>query len=246
MERQYKVLVGLATLLMAAVLLLDRQGLVPQLLLGIATGAFVWLFCRRLGIATAQVVCCVIVATTGEIVLSIGWGLYSYAHALIPLYVPPGHGLFYSLALASSRQPLLQRHAGAITRWVLVAGSVLALVSLVAFHDTWGMLWWIGAAALILTSRSQLMLSACFAFTLLLEWAGTANGNWFWAPDVPLLPLTSANPPAGVAILYILLDLIVVAITTRLFSTAGEPVPPPVPNALDHADSQPALVQANG
>lgn len=216
-ERPFTLYVALAAAFMAAVLLLDRDGLVPQALLGLATAGVVWMLCRRLQIAPAQVLCCVIVATTGEVVLSLGWGLYSYQHAIIPLYVPPGHGLFYVLALATSRQPALQKHERTITRAVVIAGTVIAAISLVFRGDTWGMLWWAGAAALLVTSRNQLMLSACFAYTILLEWAGTANNNWFWIADVPFVGLTSANPPAGVGILYILLDLIVVAITMRFF-----------------------------
>jgi hypothetical protein len=217
MERPFALSLAFAAAFMAAVLLLDRDGLVPQALLGLATAGVVWMLCRRLQIAPAQVLCCVIVATTGEVVLSLGWGLYSYRHALIPLYVPPGHGLFYVLALATSRQPALQPHERAITRAVIIGGSALAAISLVFRGDTWGLLWWAGAAALLVTSRNRLMLSACFAYTILLEWAGTANGNWFWVADVPFVGLTSANPPAGVGILYILLDLIVVAITARFF-----------------------------
>jgi hypothetical protein len=223
MDAGFKVFVGLAAAFMAAILLLDSNGLLHQFLLGIATAAFVAVFCWRSDIAPAQVLCCIVVATIGEIVLSIGWGLYSYQHALIPLYVPPGHGLFYALALASSRQPIFRKHERTINRSVLIAGTLLAFVSLALYGDTWGFLWWVGAAALLVTSKNQLMLSACFSYTILLEWAGTANGNWHWAADVPFLGLRSANPPAGVGILYILLDLIVVAITARLFR-AGEAV----------------------
>jgi hypothetical protein len=78
-------------------------------------------------------------------------------------------------------------------------------------------------------SRSQLMLSACFTYTLLLEWAGTANGNWRWAGEVPFIGLTSANPPSGVGILYVLLDLMVVAVTARFFvaeTNAAVPMSP--------------------
>src|SRR5204862_545384 len=67
--------------------------------------------------------------------------------------------------------------------------------------------------ALIALSRNRLLLSACFVYTMILEWVGTAIGNWRWAAQVPLVGLHSANPPAGVGILYILLDLIVVGIT---------------------------------
>jgi hypothetical protein len=219
MEREFKRFVCLAVVFMAAILLLDADGLVPQLLLGSATAAFAWIFCRRLNVAPAAVICCVIVATAGEIVLSLGWGLYSYRHAVIPLYVPPGHGLFYALAVASSRQQFFRTHERIIKTGVVAMGTIVALISLALYADTWGLLWWIGAVALLLTSRNQLMLSACFVYTILLEWAGTANGNWQWVAGVPFVGLTSANPPSGVGILYILLDLIVVAIASRFLTT---------------------------
>jgi len=56
------------------------------------------------------------------------------------------------------------------------------------------------------------MLAACFTYTIVLEYAGTAIGNWRWAAEVPFVGLHSANPPAGVGVLYILLDLIVMGI----------------------------------
>jgi len=202
---------------MPALLLVDRDGLAVQLALGAATGVFLWFFARRLSVDPSQIVCAIIIATLGEIVLSLGWGLYSYKHFLIPLYVPPGHGLFYTLAAASAQQETLRRYARPIIRWVVILGSVIALVSLLGFHDVWGFLWWLGALAFVARSRNQLLLATCFAYTILLEWLGTAIGNWQWFPDVPFVHLHSANPPAGVGILYILLDLIVVTITTSDF-----------------------------
>lgn len=199
---------------MAAVLLLDGPGMPRQLGLCAVTAAFLWFFVRYLGADSKQVLTAIAVATLGEVVLSLGWGLYSYQHALIPLYVPPGHGLFYTLAAVSAQQEWLRRREAIITRGVLVAGSFIALLSLVAFRDTWGFLWWLGALALIRRSRNQLLLSTCFVYTILLEWAGTWNGNWLWAAEVPFVGLHSANPPAGVGILYILLDLIVVSLTS--------------------------------
>jgi hypothetical protein len=211
-ERRFVVFVAASAVFMTALLLIDRDGLAQQLALGTATAAFLWLFVRRLGVDGRQVMVCILVATTGEIALSLGWGLYSYTHAVIPLYVPPGHGLFYTLAAATARQAIFRQHAAAITRGVLVIGTILAALSLALKHDAWGFLWWLGALALIQTSRNRLMLSACFVYTMILEWVGTALGNWRWAAEVPWVGLHSANPPAGVGILYILLDLIVVAI----------------------------------
>ncbi len=216
MDRRFRTVIVSAAVFMTALLFIDRDGLLNQLLLGGATAAFLWWCARQTRIETRQIICCIIVATTGEVVLSLGWGLYSYHHALIPLYVPPGHGLFYLLAATSAQQPLLRRYEKPITRSVLMIGTAIAISSLVFRHDTWGFLWWAGALLLIRFSQNQLLLATCFVYTNILEWVGTAIGNWRWTAEVPFVGLHSANPPAGVGILYILLDLIVVAITTAM------------------------------
>jgi hypothetical protein len=204
------------------VLLLDGDGLPRQLALGGATALFLWYFARSSESRAGQILCCIVVATIGEVVLSIGWGLYSYRHAVIPFYVPPGHGIFYTLAVETARQQAVRLRAVAITRWTLIVGSGIAVLSLAFRHDLWGFLWWLGAMALIWVSKNRLLLSACFFYTSILEWTGPALGNWSWAAEVPFLKLHSASPPAGVGILYLLLDLIVVAITSRLLSSGAD------------------------
>jgi hypothetical protein len=202
-----------AALFVPLILLLDGPTLARQLLLGAATAAFLWIVLRRTNVAAGAIGVAIVVATIGEVVLSMIWHLYSYRFTtLVPLYVPFGHGLFYTLAAATAAQPAMRRHEGAIVRVVLIAGSVIAIAQLVPLHDQWGMLWWIGAASLIAFSRNRMLLSVCCVYTMLLEWLGTALGNWRWAADVPGLHLSSANPPSGVGILYILLDLITVMI----------------------------------
>ena len=218
MSRELRFFVILAAAFVAAVLRLDGPGMATQVSLGVATAGFVVIVCRRLEVAPLAVISCILVATTGEVILSVLWGLYSYPHEVIPLYVPPGHALFYALAVVTARQPLLQRHEAAIVRAVLVVIVAIALATLYLHHDTWGLLWSVIAIALITKSRNPLMLCACVAFTVMLEWAGTWNGNWHWAAEVPYVGLTAANPPSGVGLLYILLDLSVAAIaqlTTR-------------------------------
>ena len=223
MQPRFLTFVIASAVFMAIVLRFDRDGVASQLALGLATGVFLWFFARRSEVPGRQVLCAILVATTGEVVLSLGWGLYSYRHFLIPLYVPPGHGLFYLLAADSARQEVLRVRERVITRSVLVAGTLLALGSLLLFRDSWGFLWWIGALLLIRKSANPLLLSTCFVYTIMLEWAGTAIGNWHWTAAVPFVGLHSANPPAGVGILYILLDLIVVALTTSAIPFLGAP-----------------------
>ncbi len=205
-----------ASLLVPAVLLSDGPGLPRQCALASATALLLWLVAREAKIDPRQILCAIAVATVGELTLSLAWGLYCYRWFILPLYVPVGHGLFYALAATTSRQGVVQRRGAIITRTVLVAGTGLAFFSLARFDDAWGFLWWLAAALLIARSRNSLLLSVCFTYTLLLEWLGTAIGNWRWAPVVPGLGLHAANPPSGVGILYVLLDLITVTITTRL------------------------------
>ena len=212
MQRRFVIFLVAAALYIPALLIADTRGLISQLALGLATLAFLGVFAQRSEADTRQIIWAILVATTGEIVLSLGWGLYTYHNALIPLYVPFGHGVFYALAAESAQQQTLRRYARQITQVVLVAGSIIAVVSFIFFHDQWGLLWWIAAAILVMRSRNQLLLSTCFVYTILLEWLGTAIGNWQWAAAVPFVGLRSANPPSGVGILYILLDLITVAI----------------------------------
>lgn len=202
-----------------AVLLLDGPGPGRQMALGLATVAFLSLLVRAWRVPLLQVIVCIVVATIGEVILSLGWQLYSYRDSLIPLYVPPGHGVFYALAVITAQQPALRRHALEITNAILVSGSMVAIISVLFLGDVWGLLWWLAAGVLIRRSREPLLLSACFIYTMQLEWAGTALGNWRWAAEVPGLGVQSANPPAGVGILYILLDLIVVALTRKLAGT---------------------------
>ena len=46
---------------------------------------------------------CLVIATSGEIALSLGWGLYTYRLGNIPMFVPPGHVLMLLLGLSLAR-----------------------------------------------------------------------------------------------------------------------------------------------
>src|SRR3954452_19250642 len=166
MERRFLFFVAASAVFMTVLLCVDRDGLPQQLVLGLSTAVFLWFFARRSDVEPRQIITAIIVASCGEIVLSLGWGLYSYKHFLIPLYVPPGHGLFYALAADTANQPALQRRSTLITRFVIVAGTLYAVLSLAIARDAWGFLWWMAALALIVKSKNQLMLSSCFIYTI--------------------------------------------------------------------------------
>src|SRR5687767_1816760 len=52
--------------------------------------------------ARFSLMACLVIATMGEIFLSLVWGLYTYRLGNIPGFVPPGHVLLLLLALALS------------------------------------------------------------------------------------------------------------------------------------------------
>ena len=70
-----------------------------------------------------QLVVVVVVATLFEITFSIIWGLYVYRFENLPLYVPPGHGLIYLLALRLSQFPFV-RASRLVTSGVVTVGRL--------------------------------------------------------------------------------------------------------------------------
>src|SRR5688572_2253734 len=76
---------------------------------------------------------CLIIATTGEMFLSLVWGLYVYRLGNIPLFVPPGHALMLLLGISLARR-LPQAAALAVIGCV----AVYALAAAAAGVDTLG------------------------------------------------------------------------------------------------------------
>ncbi|MFN7974601.1 MAG: hypothetical protein U0166_19985 [Acidobacteriota bacterium] len=193
-------------------LLADSWDPVRQAVLALATAGFLYWLVRFGRVPGVQVTWAILLASAGEIGASVLWGIYRYRYAAIPFYVPFGHGIFYALALRTSVEEALRRHARAIVRTVVIAGSVYGAMSLVLLHDVTGLLWWIGAALLMTRSESGLLMAACCVYTVALEWTGTTIGNWRWSSVVPYLGIPSANPPCGVGFVYCLVDISTVAI----------------------------------
>ena len=67
-----------------------------------AVSAACWMLCLALWAKSDRrvrpaLVACLVIATTGEVILSLVWGLYTYRLDNIPLFVPPGHVLLFYL-----------------------------------------------------------------------------------------------------------------------------------------------------
>lgn len=203
-------------------LAVDRQvGHGGQLALGVFTvGVLATLLAFQPTTVRMQTLAVVVIATLGEVIGSLVWGLYGYRLENLPTFVPPGHGLVYLAGL--SLAALLARHATAL---LLAAGLVAATwgvagVTVLPAPDVSGT---IGCAFLIcvLVWARRPVYAGVFMVVVGLELYGTALGTWTWQPTVPGLGLSQGNPPSGVASGYVVFDVVALALIARLSVVAA-------------------------
>jgi hypothetical protein len=187
-----------------------------QLLLGLLTAAvlagLLLLHPRSIRVQTLGVVG---IATLGEIVGSLVWGLYSYRLENLPAFVPPGHGLVFlcgvSLAtLATGRQSVLM---GAAVLGAAAWG--IAGVTVLPSPDVAGAVGCTFLVAVVLRTRRPVY-AGVFLAVAALELYGTAIGTWTGEGTVPGLGLSQGNPPSGVASGYVVFDILALAVATSV------------------------------
>ena len=196
----------------ALVLLVDqRVGHGGQLALGVATaGVLAVLLALHPKTVRLQTLAVVGIATLGEIVGSLVWGLYHYRLENLPAFVPPGHGLVYlgGLSLAA----LLARRSGAL---LVAAGAAAAIwgiagVTVLPAPDASGTMGCAFLVAVLVLARRPVY-AGVFMVVMALELYGTALGTWTWESSVPGLGLSQGNPPSGVASGYVVFDVLALA-----------------------------------
>jgi hypothetical protein len=160
------------------------------------------------------------IATAGEVVGSLVWGIYGYRLENLPAFVPPGHGLIYlagfSLAaLTAARSGVLLGVAA-----TAVAGWGIAGLTVLPSADVAGA---IGCALLlaVLARTRRPVYAGVFLVVATLEVYGTALGTWTWESTVPGLGLSQGNPPSGVASGYVVFDVLALALAASLQRCAG-------------------------
>jgi hypothetical protein len=157
----------------------------------------------------------VVVATAGEVVGSLVWGLYAYRLDNLPAFVPPGHGLVYlagvSVATLSAARPTALLIGGSL----VAIGWGLAGLLVLPVTDVAGA---IGCAFLLLVfaRTKQSVYPGVFVVVALLELYGTGLGTWTWEATVPVLGLPQGNPPTGVASGYVVFDVVALWLLGRV------------------------------
>lgn len=221
MQRAALVTLGVAVPYAFAGLWLDSYaGQGGQLLLGLTTwallAALLALHPRAVRVQTLAVV---VIATLGEIVGSLVWGLYTYRLENIPAFVPPGHGIVYlcgfSLVTLFVRRPSLLIGIGAAG----AAGWGIAGVTVLPATDVAGLIGCTFLVAVLLRTRRPVY-AGVFLTVAALELYGTWVGTWTWVGVVPGFGLTQGNPPSGVASGYVVFDILALGLTASVSRSA--------------------------
>jgi len=190
-----------------------------QLWLGLAASLVLAVALRSVSpLLRAQTLVVVVVATCGEIVGSIIWGVYTYRLENLPSFVPPAHGLVYLAGVglaswAAPRRELLVRSA-----LVLVLAWAAAGVTVLPRADVGGALGASLLAVYLLRGRAPATYAGVFFVVAWLELYGTALGTWTWAVEIPGTSVTNGNPPSGVAAGYVWFDIVALAAAPSLLA----------------------------
>ena len=199
----------LATMMLTVIvgLPVDRFGGIPgQLAVSVWTwGLFLVLLARINQQLRFPLMLCLVISTFGEFCLSLLWGLYVYWLHNVPFFVPPGHVLLFALGLTfAPRMP----------QWAVILVAAFAagygVTAFLTSTDTLSVALAILFLIFMAFGSNRRLYATMFIISLLMELYGTWIGNWMWVPEVPGLPLSSANPPLCVGGLYCALDLCVV------------------------------------
>jgi hypothetical protein len=217
----------------AAVLLVDTQADArAQLLLGGASWLALALALRGIDpMLRAQALVVVPVATLGEILGSVVWGVYTYRLENLPSFVPPCHGLVYLAGAAFAAHAA--RHRDLLVRVALVGVLGWAALGLTVLPrtDVAGALGALLLAVYLVKGRAPHVYAGVFLVVAWLELYGTAIGTWEWAAVVPGTAVPQGNPPSGVAAGYVWFDIVALAVAPRLIRlgarirTGSRPLP---------------------
>lgn len=180
--------------------------------------AMLWGECQLIRV---QVMIAIIFAMLGENFASLYMEGYIYRFKNIPAYIPAGHGIAYLTAVALGRSGFFQRHARHIAFFVIITGSLWAIISISSLttrNDAIGAVLFCIFLGCLFKGRSPMVYLGAFFITSWLEIVGTYAGTWSWAEIDPVSRLSQGNPPSGVAAWYCLVDAVAMTFARPVLS----------------------------
>lgn len=152
----------------------------------------------------------VIITSFAEILMSLGIKLYQYRLNNIPIYVPLGHAVVFATVYYLQKQAIIRRHSRMMILMLYGCITLVSSLSLIFFDDVFGFGCFLLFLLFLHYKRSKLFYLLMFMMVLYLELCGTTLQDWAWYGAIgnhPNFPHV-ANPPVGIAGLYMIMDML--------------------------------------
>lgn len=150
----------------------------------------------------------------GEYVFSILFDLYSYRLGHIPIYVPFGHAILFSMGCLVSETKLIRQYEERLRPIFIGLYATLFGLVVLLFHDTLSAIFGLVFLWVLRRKGYRTLYFVMGLLVLYIELTGTAWGCWVWKPyPVEAFAwLHTTNPPFGAFVCYVLADLGVIKI----------------------------------
>lgn len=171
---------------------------------------YVWFFLGANNKLRWLLIITLIIGAFGEVLASIVMTLYRYRLGNIPLYVPMGHAIVYATVYYLQKQPVIRRQAVWLKPMLQASAALICVGSLLMFNDVNGFMMYLAFLVFLRHMKNKLFYWLMFAMVFYLEVIGTRMQAWTWYGVLGNHPmyLPVANPPAGVAVFYMMLDIL--------------------------------------
>lgn len=147
-------------------------------------------------------------AAIGECIFSLLFGLYIYRLEMVPLYVPFGHGVLFSMGLLVAELSFIQKHEKQIKPLLISLFCLLFGGAILLLQDSLSAIFGLVFLWVLHRKGYQTLYFIMGLLVLYVELTGTHWGCWTWPPH-PFGQswFHATNPPVGAFVCYVLADL---------------------------------------
>lgn len=152
----------------------------------------------------------------GECIFSLLFGLYIYRLEMVPLYVPFGHGVLFSMGLLVAELGITKRYEAQLKPLLIGLYCLMFGGAILLLHDSLSIVFGVVFLWVLRRKGYQTLYFIMGLLVLFVELTGTHWGCWAWTPH-PFGQswLHATNPPVGAFACYVLADLGVMKIARR-------------------------------
>ncbi|MDJ0799810.1 MAG: hypothetical protein QNJ51_23895 [Calothrix sp. MO_167.B12] len=161
-------------------------------------------------------------ALIGEFIFSLVFEMYSYRLGEVPIYVPFGHAILFSVGVLISELSFVSKYEKQMRPVFSSLYVILLSAVVVLFQDTLSVIFAVVFLWVLRRKGYQTLYFIMGFLVLYVELLGTAWGCWAWnTHPFNIFWLQTINPPIGAFVCYILADLGVMKITRYLQPRLG-------------------------